>query len=102
MSEKILGKHSFEFNKKGSNDSIVLETTVFDNGDMVTNESHINIDFGIYFNQSITLNSYENSATINLSSDFFTPELLEKLAKQLRTFRTHTISEKIKNQESLC
>lgn len=74
MSDKLLAKHQFVFNKHdGGGEALWLTTKVYSNGD----------PGGIYLNQDLVLQSYCNSATFNLVGAQVTPELLRELANQL-------------------
>lgn len=78
MSKK-LEVHTFVFNEEdNSGESLSLLTKVLDNGDKDENSS--------YLNQTITLNSYGNSVSLNLSGIQITPEKLRDLADQLEKF----------------
>jgi hypothetical protein len=81
---KRLHSHSFNFSpKQNGGESLILTTIFYDNGDKD--------DSSIYTNQSITLQSYENSASINLSGIQITPEILRELADQLEKARKEAI-----------
>lgn len=78
MKEKPLKTHSFNFTP-GNNggESLVLNTEFYSNGDPGLG--------GIYTIQQLTLHSYCNSITLNLSTSIFTPEILRDLANQLES-----------------
>lgn len=70
---KVVGQHSFTFNQNNnSGEEVSLDTTMYDNGDGV-----------IYYNQEISLQSYCNSASINLVGTQITPNMLRQLANEL-------------------
>lgn len=74
MADKLLKRHVFTFNKNDNGgESLMLITSFFHNGD---------VD-GVYRNQELTLQSYCNSASINLYGTQITSEILFKLAKEL-------------------
>jgi hypothetical protein len=76
--DKILAKHSFNFNTHNNGgESLILKTTFFHNGDKITDKT------GIYINQTLTLRSYSNSASFDLCGANLTPENLRELANQL-------------------
>lgn len=65
--------HVFNFNPKGnSGEALTIKTEFFDNGD------------DIYTNQEIILQSYCNSASINLYGVQLTPVKLRTLAEELQ------------------
>lgn len=71
---KPISKHTFVFNNEDNGgESLSLTTEFFGNGDPGE----------IYSNQILSLQSYGNSASLNLSSVYLSPELLRKLAKGL-------------------
>lgn len=79
---KVVSKISPEDTNGG--ESVELVTEVFDNGDKNSNSW--------YLNQELVLNSYGNSATINLSSSPLTPAILRRIADELDVLieeRTH-------------
>lgn len=85
MNNQLLDMHCYNFNPKdNSGESLSLTTKIFANGD----------PGGIYLNQTITLNSYDNSASINLCGINITPDILRKLAQELE-LRINTSKEKI-------
>ncbi len=77
MPDRKLGNHVFNFNPNSNgSESLVLTTTAFANGD----------PGGVYLNQELTLQSYSNSASINLMGTLLTPEALRRLANELESF----------------
>lgn len=75
---RLVGTHVFCFNEKNNGgEALSLKTKVYDNGDKENN---------IYFEQTITLQSYCNSASFNLVGAQITPSLLRELANQLECF----------------
>jgi hypothetical protein len=74
--DKELETHVFVFNP-GDNggESLRLTTKVFSNGDEV--------EPGLYTNQELTLQSYSNSASIQLFGVAITPDNLRRLANEL-------------------
>lgn len=76
--DRLLGRHVFVFNEHDNGgEQLILTTEFYHNGD----------PDGVYVNQEITLGSYCNSASINLSGVQITPEILFKLATELVTAR---------------
>lgn len=73
MVDEHLGGHVFVFNNSDNGGEQLVLTTDFFSGDRG----------GVYSNQELTLMSYCNSASFNLSGCQFTPELLRELANQL-------------------
>ena len=85
MPEKILGKLNFVFNKRDNGgEALMLTTTFVDNGDP---------EPGIYTNQQLTLNSYCNSASFNLSGASITPKILRELANELEAKQVRMMAE---------
>lgn len=79
--EKSLLKHSFNLSpKERGNESLTITTEFVDNGDRNGKS--------IYTNQTLTLQSYYNSASFNLNGIQITPEILRKLANELDEART--------------
>ncbi len=75
MANKEVAKHVYVFNKNDNGgESLVLTTTMYDNGDAKNN---------IYFNQELTLQSYCNSASFTLCGAALDPAALRELANQL-------------------
>lgn len=71
--EEPIHRYTFSFNPKDNGgEQLTLKTEFFDNGD---NE--------VYTIQSLTLESYCNSASFNLCGAAITPALLRELANQL-------------------
>lgn len=76
--DRLLGVHSFIFNKKDNGgESLSLTTSYYDNGDGPVK--------GCYTDQELTLQSYGNSATFNFSGIQITPNLLRELANELES-----------------
>lgn len=76
MAKGCYGSHSFSFNEKDNGgEQFCLQTDIYDNGDDEKDS--------FFLNQELTLCSYGNSATFNLSGVQLTPELLRKLANEL-------------------
>lgn len=75
-SDKIIGKHVFNFNKY-SGESLSLKTTILHNGEYGKT--------GVYYEQELKLQSYLNSASFNLSEGQLTPDRLRKLADELES-----------------
>lgn len=74
MNKKV-AEHKFLFNPKDNGgESLTLKTEVFDNGDKFDN---------LYFNQTLCLQSYCNSAQFNLGTAKLSPNNLRELANQL-------------------
>jgi hypothetical protein len=75
MSEQSLHRETFTFNKEdGGGAALHITIDYFDNGDAAHG-----LPDGIYDNQKLTLESYGNSASFDLTSGF-TPENLRELA----------------------
>lgn len=71
--EKLLKTHSFCFNPgENGGEGLYLTTKFYDNG-----------DGEIFYNQELTLQSYYNSASINLDGSPLTSDFLRKLANEL-------------------
>ena len=82
MKEKFVGRHVFVFNPNDNGgECLCLVTEFIHNGDPVTDKE------GIFTNQTLSLHSYCNSASFNLSGASFTPENLRKLANELESAR---------------
>lgn len=76
--DKRVHIHAFVLNPEANGgESLMLTTEYFWNGDLVTD------DDGIYTNQSLTLQSYCNCATIKLYGATITPNVLRELANEL-------------------
>lgn len=89
MRDKVLKEHSFCFNNQDNGgESLTLTTTYVANGDPISEND------GLYVNQELTLQSYCNSVSLNLTNYMFTPERLRQLANQLESARNS-----IKNEE---
>lgn len=91
MKSSPLVSHNFVFNEgENSGESIVLRTDFFSNGDPGGK--------GVFTNQKLTLHSYCNSASIDLTISAFTPENLRKLADQLENSRNDAIQKNMNSQ----
>jgi len=78
--DRVLGSHFFTFNPSDNGgEGLTLETIFLDNGDGKE---------GVYLNQTLTLQSYCNSASFGLVGACLTPEKLRELANQLDEFRS--------------
>ena len=74
--DELLARHCFAFNQKDNGgEQVTLTTKFIANGDKD----------GVFLNQEISLQSYCNSAQINLCGAFLTPEILRELANQLES-----------------
>jgi hypothetical protein len=77
--DKYLGEHSFNFDPSiPGGCELRLITKFYDNGDPTNN---------IYTNQELKLQSYENSASINLFGVQLSPANLRQLANELEQRR---------------
>jgi hypothetical protein len=73
MTGKQVGKHVFSFNPlDNGGEQLLLTTTIFDNG-----------DGELYTNQELALQSYGNSASINLFGTAINTAGLRQLADEL-------------------
>jgi len=80
--DKVLKTHSFTFNPDDNGgESLILTTNFIANGDKITP------DKGVFLNQELSLQSYCNSASINMFGISFTPKALRDLANQLESER---------------
>lgn len=73
MSNKVLGDHRFNFTSHNSGEAFILKTVFYANGD----------PGGVFTNHELCLNSYGNSALINLANVGLTPKKLRQLADEL-------------------
>lgn len=74
MIENPVEKHSFVFNpEENGGESFMIVTKFFANGD----------PGGVFPNHELTLQSYGNSASINLFGSAITPHRLRQLADEL-------------------
>jgi len=81
-SDTVLATHCFNFDPLNHGGGAVQLTTRFiANGDPITK------DEGIFLNQEFSLQSYGNSASINLCGTMLTPKILRELANELETER---------------
>ena len=74
MNQKVDKLTSVMNPEENGGESLTITTEFYDNGDKTNN---------IYLNQTITLNSYGNSASFNLIGSPLTPEVLRKLAEDI-------------------
>lgn len=82
----VLARNVFCFNNNDNGGEALLLTTEFvANGDDITKED------GVYLEQELTLVSYSNSATFNLSGAILTPALLRELADKLEETRNSLV-----------
>jgi len=73
MPDKLVKEHSFCFNEDDNGgESLTLNTKMYEND-----------DGEIYYNQELSLQSYGNSASLNLYGVTLEPDLLRKLADEL-------------------
>lgn len=73
MNTCFMDRHNFTFNKEDNGgESLSLMT-----------EFYFDVEGGIYMTQRLTLASYRNSASFDLSGVSLTPELLRRLADEL-------------------
>lgn len=78
--ESMVKRHVFVFNPQDNGgESLVLRTEFVHNGDPVDDGK------GIFTNQELTLHSYCNAASFQLSGASITPEILRKLANELES-----------------
>lgn len=76
--DQVLQRHVFEVNPQSNGGEGLMITTEFiGNGDPITPTE------GVYITQEISLQSYCNSATFNLTTMALTPEVLRRLANEL-------------------
>ncbi len=79
MDLKVLATHSFNLSPKtNGGEALTITTKFFDNGDEKTW-----LGKRIFTNQELTLQSYCNSASIQLCGSPLTPDILRKLANEL-------------------
>jgi hypothetical protein len=80
--DKLLDRHTFVFNEHDSGgESLSITTEFYANGDPITEKE------GVYTNQTLSLQSYCNSASFNLMGANITPDLLRQLANELESVR---------------
>lgn len=73
--DETVKTHNFTFNKiQNGGESVSLETTICHNGDGPD---------GIFYRQKLKLQSYCNSASMELVGSPLTPDLLRQLAHEL-------------------
>lgn len=76
--DRFLNRHAFVFNKNtNGGESLILQTSFFANGDPITPND------GVCINQKLTLQSYQNSASIELFGAVLTSKNLRQLADEL-------------------
>ena len=79
---KVLKTHTFNLSpNENSGEGLTITTEFIANGDDITETE------GVILNHEITLQSYGNSASINLFGIALTPEKLRTLANQLERER---------------
>lgn len=84
MSDKLLYRSSIELSPKNTNggECLILTTEAYANRKPITDEDEV------YYNQKLSLESYGNSASINLYNWTITPEMLRDAADQLEKMNT--------------
>jgi hypothetical protein len=76
---KVLKTLTYTLNPaENGGESLILKTEFFDNGDHAKG-----LPNGIYTNQTLTLQSYGNSASLHLCGTQLTSEILRDLANKL-------------------
>jgi hypothetical protein len=86
-----LNTHVFNFTpQENGGESLSLTTTIHHNGD-VNDDGTLQT----YLNQQLTLHSYCNSATFDLSTAILTPDLLRQLANELESLIVKSNHKKI-------
>ena len=81
--DKLLKIHSFYFNRKDNGgEALTITTKFYHNGDPE----------GVYLNQEISLQSYCNSASINLFGANITADDLRQLANELDRAKIEAIA----------
>jgi len=83
--DTVLKTHLFIFGETKGRDSLMLTTEFIANGDEIT------ADTGVFLNQELTLQSYNNSASFNLYGTILTPKSLRQLANELEIERNKLI-----------
>lgn len=92
--DKVLLRKCFIFDSKANGgESLSLTTEWIDSGDKISASCD-----GVYINQTLTLESYGNSASFNLSGTTLTPENLRMLANELESSRNKAVFEKSRVQ----
>ena len=82
----VLARNAFRFNADSNGgEALILTTEFIANGDNITKKE------GVYLNQELTLESYFNSASFNLSGAILTPALLRELADKLEETRNSLV-----------
>jgi len=88
MKEECIKKHVFVFNPKDNGgEQLILTTEFFDNGDCAA----YGFSGGVYTNQQLSLQSYGNSASMNLYGIVLSPENLRQLANELESMKLEAI-----------
>lgn len=77
----ILKTHRFAVNKDDGGEGLSITTKFISNGDDITDTD------GVFLNQVVQLNSFCNSASLNLFGTTFTPSELRRLANELEQVR---------------
>ncbi len=97
----LLGSHTFEVTPHyNGGESLTLITDFYD-GPARARSCRCGGDAGeIYSNQTLRLQSYGNSATMELSSNQFTPEILMSLSIELNQFRNNIQEKQLKKVPS--
>jgi len=86
MADNVIHIHSFCFNKRDNGgESLTLTTKFYGNGDPPTQAE------GVFTNQSIVLQSYCNSASIDLCGVSLTPQILRQFADELEIARNEVV-----------
>jgi len=74
--EKLIDTHRFNFSPtENSGEGLTLETQFFHNGD----------PGGVFMSQTLTLQSYGNSASFTLCGINLTPDMLRQLASEMES-----------------
>jgi hypothetical protein len=74
--EQSFHKHTNCISDGNSGESLALDTEFFWNGDD-------GLENSIFWNQRLTLHSYSNSASFDLTTNLLTPQVLRKIADEL-------------------
>ena len=89
IKDQTLLINTFNFSpKENGGESLYLTTKFIGNGDKITETS------GVYLDQELTLQSYGNSASINLSGITLNPANLRELANELESARNKLLANK--------
>ena len=79
--KEVVSRHRFNIGPGFGGESLFLETEFIKNGDPIDEKN------GIFINQTLTLQSYCNSASFFLTSAALTPKMLRELADELEQAR---------------